>query len=429
VRFLNLHYDKLLFVLSIAVVTLVACITFFGSSGQPNENANLKLPSFSIDSFGNEPVLIMVKESQILPRDIVKIFDVNSDDHELFEVRKVIFSKKSKVMIQLKSKKSIKGRLLNPSSTVLSTDWQKTRTPIAVETQTGIRNLNFNEIDFIRGYQKLILDRAVNNLDPTKYSISVYQSQTRKLVDNNRTEKTRWITSASEHNASIYDLFTPPIIYLIDGKLTTSLPEAPKLIEKEEEFGLQIVSFKQKPYRLKLVSWIGNTPYFEDLEKKVSEKSDLNVKNRIEVKTAYKENENYRSGAPSLVKSSSEDENKILMVEYFTVQQIKDPKTGGVRPVGRALIRDFQKGGKPFEINSLMEQAYSGDFQILLKFEIEGEPSNEIEIRDSDIGKEFEFNKRNFKILKIDTAKKTIEVEKEIPGKPQTKTEILNFSN
>lgn len=428
-KFLNLHYDKLVFALSITIVTVVTIAILFGSSEQSNENANLKLPSFSIDSFGNEPLLIMAKESQILPKDIVKIFDVNSGEHELFEVRKVIYSKKSKVVIQLKSKKSIKGRLLNPSNTILSTDWQKTRTPIAIETQTGVRNLNFNEISFIRGYQKLVLDRPVSNLNPMKYSISVYQSHTIKLIDNNRTEKTRWITSASEHNASIYDLFTPPIIYLINGELTTSLPEAPELIEKEEEFGLQIVSFKQKPYRLKLVSWIGNTPYFEDLEKKVSDKSDLNVKNRIEVKTAYKDNENYRSGAPSLVKASNEDENKLLMVEYFTVQQIKDPKTGGVRPVGRALIRDFKKGGKPFEINSLMEKAYSGDFQILLKFEIEGEPSSEIEIRESDIGKEFEFNKRNFKILKIDTENRNIEVEKKIPGKLQIKTKILNFLN
>ena len=73
--------------------------------------------------------------------------------------------------------------------------------------------------------------------------------------------------------------------------------------------------------------------------------------------------------------------------------------------------------------------AHNIRFQILLKFEIEGEPSTEIEIRESDIGKEFEFNKRNFKILKIDTENRNIEVEKKILGKLQIKTKILNFLN
>ena len=38
-------------------------------------------------------------------------------------------------------------------------------------------------------------------------------------------------------NTSIYDLFTPPIIYLVDGELTTSLPEIPQEVEKEESLG------------------------------------------------------------------------------------------------------------------------------------------------------------------------------------------------
>ena len=90
---------------------------------------------------------------------------------------------------------------------------------------------------------------------------------------------------------------------------------------------------------MKLSSWIGQTPYFEDLLTKVSANSLKNVKNRIEVNVPYKINPNYRPGLPSFIKTTPEDEEKYLMVEYFTVVEFKDPKTGGSKPVGRALVK------------------------------------------------------------------------------------------
>ena len=79
-----------------------------------------------------------------------------------------------------------------------------------------------------------------------------------------------------------------------------------------------------------------------------------------------------RSALPSVINTPElrlpcEGKNKFLMIEYFTVQQIKDPKTGGVKPVGRALVKDFRNNGKSFEVNSLMKKVYSGNFQIILK--------------------------------------------------------------
>ena len=40
-------------------------------------------------------------------------------------------------------------------------------------------------------------------------------------------KKPLWNEVETDQNGSIYDLFTPPLIYLIDGELTTSLPDAP----------------------------------------------------------------------------------------------------------------------------------------------------------------------------------------------------------
>ena len=55
------------------------------------------------------------------------------------------------------------------------------------------------------------------------------------------------------------------------------------------------------------------------------------------------------------------------MVEYFTVQDVKDAKTGGSKPVGRALVKDFTSDRNPFEINSQMDEVFTDKFRIHLK--------------------------------------------------------------
>ena len=50
------------------------------------------------------------------------------------------------------------------------------------------------------------------------------------------------------------------------------------------------------------------------------------------------------------------------MLENFVVQQHKNSKSGGLRLVGRALVKDFSLGGDSFEINSLMSEVFAGDF-------------------------------------------------------------------
>ncbi len=430
-KFVSSHYEKLILGIIFLIFILVASLNYFTSPVQNTEQSFLKFASFAVDSFGEEETLEMLKDSQLVPGNTIKLHNLNEpkENGEIFEVKKVIFSRKSKVTIILKNSITLKGRLLNPSSTILSKGWEKIRSPIALETDEGTKTLSYKDIQFIRGNQKIVLDRPLGNITPSDYLISVYQSKASFISDSNRTEKSRWINSTKDENSSIYDLFTPPIIYLVNGELTTSLPETPKETAKVEDFGLRLINFDKEEYRLKLSSWIGNTPYFEDLHKKVSENSSNNVKNRLELKIPYKENESYRPGLPSFVKTTLEDENKFLMIEYFTVQQIKDPKTGGVKPVGRALVKDFRNNGKSFEVNSLMKKVYSGNFQIILKFNIDGVPSEEFHIAEVDIGKVYTFGNRNYKILSIDTENKNVEVEKKISGATNSITEILLLEN
>ena len=108
--------------------------------------------------------------------------------------------------------------------------------------------------------------------------------------------------------------FTPPIIYLIDGNLTTSLPEKAE-VRKTEEFGLSLRSFQKKPYRYKMRGF-RIPPFFEDTDPGIKEKR-LNPRTRMEPGVPYRINTNGKPGSTSLIKTTQDDENKLLMVTVF----------------------------------------------------------------------------------------------------------------
>ncbi len=415
-NFVKKHYEKLLLGLALLVLVPIAVVKFLDSVNNDLPQKPPMSSSFSLDEINDEQTISLLKETSLLPNDLIRVYNSANEKILSTSITKVIYKKKSKVSVKLKTGRTLEGRLLSSNNLVMTKNWQRSRTPIAIDSEDGVFNLNMNEIDFIKGYQKLVTDKDLIKFEDEDCSISVYQSASKFLIDSNQTDKTRWINYKTDHNETIYDLFTPPIIYLVDGELTTSLPEAPKEEEKEEEFGLILTRFEKSEYRLKLVSWIGQVPYFEDLTLKISTTSTKNVKNRIEPKIPYKNNENYRPGMPSLVKTTMEDENKVFMVEYFTVQQIKDPRTGGVKPVGRAMVRDFQKGGAPFEINSRMEQVYSGDYELELEVNLPGEIPQKIILNSKDLDREISIGNRIFKILEMNETNRSVKIEKAILG-------------
>ncbi len=417
-KFLSSHYEKFILLLLVVVFGCASGLYFFKSIELDEKKFIETTTSFSIDDFGDQEALVLLRETQLLPNDSIIVFDSDGKKIDTFNVEKVVFSRKSRVSIQLKSNLFLKGRLLNPSSTILTLQWEKSRSPLAIETEKGVKNLSFKDIDFIRGEQKLILNKPLGDIEPSECRISVYQSQTQFLSDANRTERSRWTSTTAEENSSIYDLFTPPIIYLVEGVLSTTLPKPPEEKKDDEAFGLSLISFDKEAYRFKMSGWIGKTPYFEDLQTKVSLNSQNNVRNRVEINKPYKLNIEYKPGGTTLIPTTMNDSEKLLIVKYFAVQQIPNEKTGGLKSVGRALVEDFQKGGKPFEINSMMKEVFSGQFSITLKFEITGKLSQEITISENDIGKKINIEERIYEILEIDSTKKEVVVQK--TGLPPT---------
>ena len=87
--------------------------------------------------------------------------------------------------------------------------------------------------------------------------------------------------------------FTPPLIYLIDNKLTTTLPDAPVEEKEKEPFGVSILSFEEiltdSPSKL---DW--EFSYIED--RKLTEEMGRSIRNRLEVNKSYMLAENPKPG-------------------------------------------------------------------------------------------------------------------------------------
>ena len=140
-KFLVSHYEKFILLLLIAALGAVSAVYFLKSVEREGNSFSESLSSFSIDDFGDQEALVLLKETQLLPNDSIVIFDEDGRKIDTYNVEKVVFSRKSKVSIQLKSNVLLKGRLLNPSSTILTRQWEKSRNPLAIETEKGVKNL------------------------------------------------------------------------------------------------------------------------------------------------------------------------------------------------------------------------------------------------------------------------------------------------
>jgi hypothetical protein len=315
---------------------------------------------------------------------------------------------------------------MSGSDITLDLNWAKLRVPLEIASDKGRASIVFSQINYLMGEKILAFDEPIDEFDPEDWLISLHQPLSTERVDHNqtKTDRVRWTKPADESGDSIYDLFTPPIIYLIDGNLTTSLPEKVE-VRKTEEFGLTLQSFQKKPYRFKMRGFSNTAPFFEDLDPMVKEKR-LNPKTRIELNKPYRINSNGKPGSPSLIQTTEEDANKLLKVTYFKVEYVKDEKTGGVRPVGRAMVQDYNLGGKAFEINSRMQEVFAGENEIEMKFSLDG-PTEQILITDKDIGKVLEFGSRAYLVKEIDVDKKSLLIEKRASPQGSSRTETLTL--
>ena len=382
---------------------------------------------FELETVNGFTELTLRNSHQLMPGNSISIQEANGTELDVLEIEKVVFRRKSEVVAILKNGEHIEGRLTNQEDLSLRNDWKKQRQPLSLSKDRKILNISYSEIDGIKSDHK-VLFKTPKDIDLQDFRLSFYQSKDIELSYFEMPERPQWEMKSLDNNETKYDLFTPPVIYLVDGKLSNIIPQESLVTQKnEEKFGMELIRFSNEPYPYKLVSWIGETPYFEDTETRNSATSSSFVRNRIEVGIPYKKNTQRQRGQPSLVPSTLEENEKQLMVEKFVVQQYKDEKTGGMKIIGRALVKDFKLGGKSFEINNQMSEVYAGNIKIEVRMTLNKLKNKIFTFTTSDTGISFDFGDKVYSVTEIDQEAKTILVRKKGPNADQEIEKLLSL--
>lgn len=401
------NYDKLILLSAILILSII----FMQQLSTDYDSSTLIENRGEIDFWDRSSEGVTLQSyitNDLMPGDFI-FYKTDEENFSKIEISKVFFKRRSEVFLSLKSGKTVSGKIKAKEGVTLSKSWSKATSPLLLDADGKVMTIQLRQIERIMGNPEYILDDTAD-LSVLRGSTPFFYQRLDNYIVSNHAKRPEWGEIVSDKNNTIYDLFTPPLIYLIENKLTTSLPDAPIEEEEVEAFGASIVSFDEIPYRFRLVSWIGNSPYIEDT--KLTKEFGKTTRNRLEVNHSYSLVDNPKPGRPSLTKVDNNSSEKLITLKYFTVQNVTQ-KNGGVKPVGRALVEDHSLGAKPFEMNSLMDEVFLGQFEVKLRFKIGKEDEKEIALSDNDEGKEMTYNGRKYTVLGFDAERKAIKLRKQ----------------
>ena len=401
------NYDKLVLLTSIFILGIVFALQLSTQLDENEVSYASEDPEYWKRSSEGVTLHSSIK-NDLMPGDFIYYKQSDSNLSKV-KISKVFFKRRSEISVLLFSGKTSTGTIKAKEGLTLSENWSKSSSPVLLDIDGRATPIQMRQISKIIGNPVYILEDDAD-LTILKDKTPHFYQRLNKEASKNLEKRPAWGEIPADENDTIYDLFTPPLIYLIDNKLTTSLPDAPIEEKEKEPFGVSIISFEKIPYRFRLSSWIGNSPYIEDM--KLTKEFGRTTRNRLEVNKSYRLVENPKPGRPSLAEVDKNSSDKLLSLNYFTVQNVTQ-KNGGVKPVGRALIEDHSLGIKPFEMNSLMEEVFLGQFEVKMRIKIAKEDEKEITLSNIDEGKEIPYNGRKYTVLGFDAERKAIKLRKQ----------------
>ena len=369
----------------------------------------------------------------LMPGDIVTIHGATPEFFNgNFTVKTILLPESnSEARLLFSDGNAISGRLKQSGALELDRKWHSQTGSLSIRTDEGVREIRITELEQLWGSTTFTMAAKSSSDEEAEgdFRLIAYQNRGGSARQIESTSGGKWVdVSSLKKGNPTYDLFTPPVLYVVNGRLETSLPEAARTAKLPENFGLRLAAFEKVPYRFRIRSWIGETPFLEDLRREFPLGSGRFVRNRLEVRVPYKENPNYKPGFPSLIPTNVEDTNKMIMVNYFAVQQVRDPRTGGVRSVGRAMVKDFRLLVKPFEINSFMEETHAGQYSISVESTLKEFTGEKFTFEENATGTQFHLGQRDYKILEIDLNKSRVHLEKQALDPPELQREWVMLS-
>ncbi|MDA7790541.1 hypothetical protein N8988_00615 [Opitutales bacterium] len=416
------HLEK--YILLLSFVVLIVLFTLFTNVSPQSSSVVSSNQIFSLKTKNGKTYFSLNRETSLIPGDFIYLSQDEESDWSSYEIKSILLLARQKIQFSTSSG-IVRGT--TRQDVILEKNWKKSHGIIALRDGNKVFNIQYNDISRITGTLWLSTDIDSKTIKNNQTQVSFYQ---RTLPDEpiiTEIDKLKWTNPVSDENSTPYDLFTPPIIYIHNGDLTTRLPEKEVKTEKLEPFGLTLTKVSKSEYPLILKSWVGETPYFEDLMANGSSNLGKVVRNRVELGKAYKRDLSRKPGQPSLIQCDDNDSQKMFIVQHFVVQQYRNPQTGGLRPVGRAMIKDFQLGGSAFEINTLMTKVFAGNYTFHFLANLPNLSPQEFSFESTSVDSTFDYGGRVYRISSANYEDSSLVVTKEDPRQAEIFTKTFSF--
>ena len=227
------HFDKitLIFVLLLFVFSI---LTFSSEKPQINK-LEVEGDYFEIKRKSGTEYFIFNKEISIMPGEKLNFYNQLGERVKSYEIKNILLPSRETIKIITDS-----GEVDGISRQEVNLDG----TPIGHAGVFAVRQgketiqIKLSEVKTIKAKTWLSIDADIEDLNDFELSPSFYQNTKAEEGEEYSPERLKWINPRSEENQSDYDLFTPPIIFIHNGELTTRLPEKEEIEEKMEPFGL-----------------------------------------------------------------------------------------------------------------------------------------------------------------------------------------------
>ena len=416
------HLEK--YILLLSFIAIVVLFILFS-----NTSPNLALFSstnntFSFKTKNGKTYFSLNRELSLLPGDFIHLKQDDGNNWTPFEIKAILLLARQEIRLSTRSG-IISGT--TRQDVILDKKWRNSQGSISLRKGKEVSNIKYDDILRISGPLWLLTSVDSKTIKNEQNQISLYQRTLKDHYSFGEVDKFKWTNPSTDENSTPYDLFTPPIIYIHNGDLTTRLPEKEVEAEELEPFGLTLIKVSKSEYPLILKSWVGETPYFEDSMSNGSLTPGKTVRNRVELGKPYKRDFSRKPGQPSLIPCDDNDSQKMFIVQHFAVQQYRNPQTGGLRPVGRAMIKDFQLGGNAFEINTLMTKVYAGNYTFHFLANLPNLSPQEFSFESTSIDSTFDYGGRVYRFSSADYEDNSLVVTKEDPRQAEIFTKAFSF--
>src|SRR6056300_1645162 len=203
------HLEKYFLVLALILFVL----SFLIFSSQPSKVTTIEYKGelFVSKSNSGTNYFIFGKVLSLMPGDSIYLSEQQAETAENFEIKKVLLPSRELVEIETDSA-IVRGTARQ--EIILEKNWRSLPGVFTVRQGNNTIQVKLSEVKRVKGKLWLAIDTDLDSLNDPESTVSFYQKSTSDPMDLNLPERQKWLSPNTDENETVYDLFTPPIIYI-----------------------------------------------------------------------------------------------------------------------------------------------------------------------------------------------------------------------